>query len=90
MALYDLNHEVSQAAAEALTRFDPPALGVLEETLHHPESAVIGLGKIRDVRVTPLLSQMLNDPGREARKRVLRAMGELKDRVPCPPCRRSW
>ena len=74
MAVYDLHHEVSQAAAEALAKFGAPAVDVLSDALRHPEAAVreqaiIGLGKIQDARVAPLMIDMLNDPERIVQKR---------------------
>lgn len=84
MTLYDLHHEVSQAAAEALADFGEPAVGVLGEALRHPEvgvreHAVIGLGKIQDVRVAPLLIEMLSDPDRDVQRQVVQALGGLQD-----------
>lgn len=84
MTLYDLHHEVSLAAAEALAQFGAPAVGVLSEALRHPEAgvrehAVIGLGKIQDVRVAPLLIEMLSDPDREVQRQALQALGSLQD-----------
>jgi len=84
MALYDLHHEVSQAAAEALAQFGAPAVEVLQEALHHPEAAVrehaaLGLGRIQDVRVTPLLVERLNDPERIVRRQVIVSLGGLQD-----------
>jgi len=84
MALYDLHHEVSLAAAEALAHFGAPAIEVLEEALRHPESAVrehavIGLGKIRDARVAPLLIEMSNDPERIVQKQAILSLSQLLD-----------
>lgn len=84
MAVYDLHHEVSQAAAEALAKFGAPAVGLLSEALRHPEAAVrehavIGLGKIQDVRVAPLLIEMLRDPDRVVKKQAILSLVELKD-----------
>jgi HEAT repeat protein len=84
MTVYDLHHDVSQAAAEALARFGSPAVGVLGEALRHPEStvrehAVIGLGKIQDVRVAPLLIEMLHDPERTVQKQAITALGASLD-----------
>ena len=84
MAVYDLHHEVSHAAAEALAKFGAPAVGVLSDALRHPEAAVrehaiIGLGKIQDVRVAPLMIEMLNDPERIVQKQAMQSLGELKD-----------
>ncbi|MCQ3938710.1 MAG: hypothetical protein DPW18_16935 [Chloroflexi bacterium] len=84
MALYDLHHEVSQAAAQALARFGAPAIGVLEEALNHPEMwirihSVGALSKIKDTRIFPILLQMLDDPEREVRREVVRSLGELGD-----------
>lgn len=83
MALYDLHHEVSQAAAEALAHFGAPAVDVLAEALVHPEAAVrehaiVGLGRIRDERVIPLLIEMLHDPDREVKRRAILSLGELR------------
>ncbi len=84
MTLYDLHHEVSEAAAEALAQFGAPAISVLGEALKHPEAAVrehavIGLGKIQDARVAPLLVGMLEDPERFVKKQVVQALGGLQD-----------
>jgi len=84
MTVYDLHHEVSQAAAEALAKFGAPAVGLLSEALHHPEAtvrehAVIGLAKIQDARVVPLLIEMLHDPDRVVKKQAILSLVELKD-----------
>lgn len=84
MAVYDLHHEVSQAAAEALAKFGEPAIGVLHEALTHPEAAVrehaiIGLGKIQHTHVAPLLIEMLRDPERIVRKQAVQSLGQLRD-----------
>jgi HEAT repeat protein len=84
MAVYDLHHEVSQAAAEALAKFGAPAISLLSEALRHPEAAVrehavIGLGRIQDVRVAPLLIEMLRDPDRVVKKQAILSLVELKD-----------
>ena len=39
----------------------------------------IALSKIRDGRVTPFLLEMLNDPEREVKKKVIESLGNLKD-----------
>lgn len=84
MAVYDLHHEVSQAAAEALAKFGAPAVSLLSEALRHPEAAVrehavIGLGRIQDVRIAPLLIEMLRDPDRVVKKQAILSLVELKD-----------
>lgn len=84
MTLYDLHHEVSEAAAEALAQFGAPAIAVLGEALKHPEAAVrehavIGLGKIQDARVANLLVGMLDDPERFVKKQVIQSLGGLHD-----------
>jgi len=84
MAVYDLHHEVSQAAAEALAQFGAPAVDLLTEALTHPEAAVrehaiIGLGRIRDERVVPLLIEMLHDPDREVKRQAIQSLGDLRD-----------
>ena len=84
MAVYDLNHEVSQAAAEALAKFGAPAVSLLSEALRHPEAtvrehAVMGLAKILDARVVPLLIEMLRDPDRVVKKQAILSLVELKD-----------
>ncbi len=84
MAMYDLHHEVSLAAAEAIANFGETGLGVLIEALSHPEAAVrehaiIGLAKIRDARVAPALIQMLNDPERVVQKQALQSLGKIGD-----------
>ena len=89
MAVYDLHHEVSQAAAEALAKFGAPAVGLLSEALRHPEAAVrehaiIGLEKIQDMRVAPLLLEMLQDPDRVVKKQALQSLGKLGDKRAMP------
>lgn len=84
MSLYDVHHEVGKASAEALARFGGTSFQVLAEALSHPEMwirihAILGLSRIKDARVTPILLQMLNDPEREVRKQVIQSLGELKD-----------
>lgn len=84
MRVYDLHHEVSRAAAEALAKFGAPAVGVLSEALTHPEAAVrehaiIGLGRIQDVRVAPLLIEMLRDPERSVQKQAINSLGQFQD-----------
>lgn len=84
MTLYDLHHEVSQAAAEALAHFGGEAVDTLSEALRHPEAAVrehavMGLGKIQDARVAPLLIAMLNDPERIVKWQVVKSLGGLPD-----------
>jgi HEAT repeat protein len=73
MALYDLQHEVGKAAAEALAHFGVPAVDVPVEALSHPEMwirihSVVALSRIKDGRTRPILSQMLNDPERKVKK----------------------
>jgi HEAT repeat protein len=84
MALYDLHHEVSQAAALALAQFGAPAIDVLAEALTHPEAAVrehavMGLGLIRDERVVPYLIEMLYDPALVVKKQAIHSIAELRD-----------
>ncbi len=84
MALYDLHHEVSQAAALALAQFGAPAIDVLAEALTHPESgvrerAILGLGKIHDERVAPFLIEMLYDRDSTVKRQAIQALGDLKD-----------
>ncbi len=84
MTLYDLHHEVSLAAAEALARFGPQAVDILSEGLLHPEVAVrehaiIGLSRIRDERVALFLIEMLHDPDRTVKTQAIRSLGELRD-----------
>ncbi|WKZ35369.1 MAG: HEAT repeat domain-containing protein [Anaerolineales bacterium] len=84
MTVYDLHHEVSQAAAESLAKFGAPAVEVLGQALTHPEAAVrahavIGLGKIQDMRVAPLLIEMLRDPERAVQKQAMQSLGGLND-----------
>lgn len=83
MALYDLHHEVGQAAAEALAQFGEPAVALLQEALAHPEAAVrehaiLGLGGIQSMRVTPLLIEMLHDPDREVKRRAIEALANIR------------
>lgn len=84
MSLYDVHHEVGKASAEALAKFGGASFQVLTEALSHPEMwirihAILGLTRVKDARVTPILLQMLNDPEREVRKQVIQSLGELKD-----------
>ena len=48
------------------------------------EHAVIGLGKIQDARVAPLLIEMLRDPDRSVQKQALQSLGELRDSSAVP------
>lgn len=89
MTLYDLHHEVSQTAAEALARFGAPAIDVLAEALIHPEAsvrehAILGLGRIHDERVIPYLIEMLHDPAREVKRQAIQSLAEIKDRRAIP------
>jgi HEAT repeat protein len=89
MTLYDLHHDVGNAAAEALGWFGAAALDVLAEALKHPEAGIRqhgihGLSRIRDDRVLPLLTNMLRDPERGVRKGALQAVIELRDRRALP------
>ncbi len=89
MALYDLHHEVGEAAAEALAKFGAPAVDILIESLSHPEAAirehaVIALAKIQDARVVPVLIEMLHDPDRIVQKQAIFALGNLKDALARP------
>lgn len=82
--LYDLHHEVSKTAAEALAQFGASTIGILAEALNHPEAGVrecaaYGLGLIRDGHVTPLLIEMLRDPDRVVRTQVIQSLGGLGD-----------
>jgi HEAT repeat protein len=84
MAVYDLHHEVSQAAALALAAFGEPAIPVLSEALVHPEAgvrehAILGLGNIRNDEVLPLLLEMLMDPDRAVRKQAMTSLAGFKD-----------
>jgi HEAT repeat protein len=92
MAVYDLHHEVSQAAAEALAKFGAPAISLLSEALLHPEAtvrehAVIGLGRIQDTSIAPLLIEMLHDPDRIVKKQAILSLVELKDPRAVAPLR---
>jgi HEAT repeat protein len=84
MTVYDLHHEVSLAAAEALAKFGASAIDVLSEALRHPEAsvrahAIIGLGEIQNIRVAPLLIEMLHDPDRSVQKQAIISLGQLQD-----------
>lgn len=84
MTLYDLHHEVSLAAAEALATFGSQAVDILSAGLLHAETAVrehaiIGLGRIQDARVAPFLIEMLHDPERIVQKQAIQSLGELND-----------
>lgn len=89
MAVYDLHHEVSQTAADALAKFGSSAVDILGTALSHPEAAVrehaiMGLGQINDIRVAPLLIEMLNDPDRHVRKQAIHSLGRLNDERAVP------
>ncbi len=89
MTLYDLHHEVSLAAAEALAKFGPQAMDILSEGLLHPEAAVrkhaiIGLSGIQDEQVVPFLIEMLHDPDRTVKIQAIRSLGELHDQRAIP------
>jgi len=92
MALYDLHHEVGEAAAEALTKFGSQAVDILIESLNHPEAAirehaVTALGKIQDVRVAPVLIEMLHDPDRVVQKKAMASLANLRDERAIPALR---
>jgi HEAT repeat protein len=84
MAVYDLHHEVSRSAAEALGKLGAPAIDFLAEALRHPEAAVrehavTGLEMIQDVRVAPLLIEMLRDPDRTVQKQAILSLAKIRD-----------
>ena len=84
MTLYDLHHEVGEAAAESLARLGGASFEVLNEALAHPEAgirehAVAALGKIQDRRVAPVLIEMLRDPERIVHKQAILALSNLRD-----------
>lgn len=84
VAVYDLHHEVSQAAALALAAYGEPAIPVLSEALIHPEAgvrehAILGLGKIHNDEIIPLLLEMLVDPDRNVRKQAMTSLANFKD-----------
>ncbi len=86
MTLYDLHHDVSLAAAEALAKFGAPAVKVLSDALRHPEAmvrehAVIALGEIKDPRIAPILIETLHDPERAVQKEAIVSLGQLHDAV---------
>jgi HEAT repeat protein len=89
MALYDLHHEVGEAAAEALVKFGSKSVDILIESLSHPEAAirehaVIALGEIQDVRVMSVLIEMLRDPERIVKMQTMQALGKLRDQRAIP------
>lgn len=89
MTLYDLHHEVSKAAAEALTKFGARSVDILLEALNHPEAgirecAISALGKIQDARIAPVLIEMLRDPDRIVQKQAMQSLGELRDQSALP------
>lgn len=89
MALYDLHHEVGEAAAQALAKFGAPAVDILIESLSHPEAAirehaVIALAKIQDARVVPVMIEMLDDPERTVKMQSMLALAELRDQRTIP------
>ena len=89
MTLYDLHHEVSLTAAEALAQFGGEAVAVLSGALKHPESgvrdaAIRGLVLIQDERVVHLLVEMLSDPDRAVRMQAIQSLGNLRDQRAIP------
>ena len=87
--LYDLHHEVSRTAAEALAQFGTPAIDVFTAALQHPEAgvrecAVYGLGLIRDEQVGLLLIEMLRDPDRGVRSQAIHSIVKLRDKRAVP------
>ena len=89
MTIYDLHHEVSKAAAEALTKFGAKSVDILIQALNHPEAgirecAVGALGKIQDARVAPLVIEMLSDPDRNVQIQAIRSLGEMRDQRALP------
>lgn len=89
MALYDLHTEVGKAASDSLAKFGLQAVGVLIDSIHHPEAgirenALLALGKIKDVRITPILIDMLLDPDRNVQKQTMRSLGQLRDQRAVP------
>ena len=92
MTLYDLHHEVSKAAANALVKFGARSVDILLEALNHPEAgirecAINALGKIQDARVAPVLIEMLRDPERIVQKQAMQSLGELRDQRAVPALR---
>ena len=90
MTLYDLHHEVSKAAADALTKFGARSVNILLEALKHPEAgirecAISALAKIQDVRIAPVLIEMLRDPERIVQKQAIQSLGEIRDHRALPP-----
>jgi HEAT repeat protein len=87
--IYDLHHEVSQAAAESLAKYGPSAVDLLSQTARHPEAgirlnAALALGKISDARVVPILLEMIRDPDRSVKKQVMLSLGVLRDHRAVP------
>jgi HEAT repeat protein len=84
MLIYDLHHEVGEAAAESLAHFGGASFDVLSEALAHPEAgirehAVAVLGKIQDARVAPVLIKMLGDPDSLIQKTAIHALAAQRD-----------
>jgi HEAT repeat protein len=89
MTLYDLHHEVGEAAAQALVKFGSKAVDVLLEAISHPEAgvretAVHALGQIQDARIAPALIEMLKDPVRLVQSQAMRSLGNLRDHRALP------
>jgi HEAT repeat protein len=60
---------------------------VLSEALTHPEAAVrehaiIGLGRIQDERVAPLLIEMLRDPEKSVQKQAMNRLVNCRMTAP--------
>ena len=84
MALYDVHNVVGEAAAQALARYGAPALGVLEEATRAVESpirlhALLGLSRIQDERVLPLIAELIHDPDRIVMKQAIQSLADTRN-----------
>ncbi len=84
MALYDMHHEVGNAAALALASIGPASLVVLEAAAHHPEPAIrqnvaLALGAMETSHSTDLLLELLQDPERSVQSQVIESLTRQQD-----------
>jgi HEAT repeat protein len=84
MALYDLHHEVSMAAARALAGIGPASLEAIAGASRHPEpgiraNAALALGGIQHSRAVTILLDLVYDPDRAVRKQAALSLAEVND-----------
>ncbi|HEY5901195.1 MAG TPA: HEAT repeat domain-containing protein [Anaerolineales bacterium] len=84
LALYDLHHDVGEAAARAIGDMGAAGLEVLDEAARHPEASIrthaaLALGAIQNGRSVTLLLQLLNDHERAVRLQAVLSLGGFQD-----------